>query len=197
MFQFIETIKIVDGKPQNIIFHNNRFNHTQKIFFNFDSNTNLLDCIIIPNHFKKGLVKCRIVYSRDIDKIEFEFYTSRILSSLKLVESNEIDYSYKYVKRESINNLFLKRDHCDDILIIKNGFITDSSFANIVFTDNKNLITPSTPLLNGTKRQKLFGDFIISEDEIKIKDLKFFKNAYLINAMIELYEVKIDINNIY
>ena len=69
---------------------------------------------------------------------------------------------------------------------MKNGYITDTSFSNIIFFDGANWITPSTPLLEGTKIKELLEKKIISEQEIKLKDLIKFSKAKLINAMIDI-----------
>ena len=85
-----------------------------------------------------------------------------------------------------------------DILIVKKEFITDTSFSNIIFFDGDNWITPSTPLLEGTKRKELLEKNIISEQEIKFSDLKNFKKAILINAMLDFDEIaEIEIKNIF
>ena len=41
--------------------------------------------MIIPWEMKHGVVKCRILYSSSIEKVEFQQYTCRKVSSLKLV----------------------------------------------------------------------------------------------------------------
>lgn len=105
-----------------------------------------------------------------------------------MVECDDINYQYKYYNRSKINELFQQHENCDDILIVKNEFVTDISYANIVFWDGDKWITPSTPLLHGTKRQKLINQKIITEKEIKLSDLHLFEKARIINAMIDLEE---------
>jgi 4-amino-4-deoxychorismate lyase len=80
----------------------------------------------------------------------------------------------------------LTHKSADEILIIKNGFVTDTSFSNIVFFDGIKWITPSTYLLNGTQRQQLLQQGAIIEEEIRPSDLKHFRFAKLINAMLDL-----------
>ena len=82
-----------------------------------------------------------------------------------------------------LNSLLKYKDGCDDILIIKNGLITDISFANICFYNGKNWYTPSTPLLKGTCREKLLKQNSIIEKEIGISDLDYFSHFTIINAM--------------
>ena len=76
---------------------------------------------------------------------------------------------------------------CDDILIVKNGRITDTSYANIVVRGSDNTwYTPSTYLLNGTRRQSLLDRGIIKEREITPASLRKFRELHLINSMINI-----------
>ena len=65
-----------------------------------------------------------------------------------------MNYDLKYFDRKIFDDL-KKNIKADDILIIKNGFITDTSIANILFFDGKKWITPKKPLLKGTVRERL------------------------------------------
>ncbi|MCA1759522.1 MAG: aminotransferase class IV, partial [Bacteroidales bacterium] len=100
--------------------------------------------------------------------------------------------------RERLNLLFEKRGICDDIIIVKNGCITDSSFANIVFFDGVKWWTPDTPLLPGTQRAKLLEENKIFECRITPKDISIYSKVGLINAMNDLNEMmQIAIRKIY
>ena len=63
------------------------------------------------------------------------------------------DYSFKFSNRKAIDDLLKFRNGCDDILIVRNGLITDTSYSNVVFRKDNMYFTPNFPLLNGTKRQ--------------------------------------------
>jgi 4-amino-4-deoxychorismate lyase len=80
--------------------------------------------------------------------------------------------------------LLAKRGDCDDILIVKNGYITDTSFSNIVFFDGDKWVTPARPLLRGTMRESLLKTNYIEETDILVNDLKKFTIARLVNAML-------------
>lgn len=181
-----EVIKIQNRQLQNTDYHNNRLNRSLSLIFGVKENIHLEKVINIPKDLDNQTFKCRVIYSNKIEKIQFEPYFQKIITSLKLVECNDIDYRYKYYDRSIIDELFAQRKNCDDILIIKNGFVSDTSYANIVFWDGTGWITPSTPLLPGTKRQKLLDQKIIEEKGIKASDIKQFEKARIINAMIDL-----------
>ncbi|WP_291490151.1 aminotransferase class IV family protein [Desulfurella sp.] len=197
MFPLFETIKILDGKIYNLSFHQKRLEFSFETYFYKKATFLLSDIISIPNEFSKGLVKLRFLYSEKNYKVEFFHYRPRKISTLKVVENNEINYSLKFTNRSQINDLLRQQGFCDDILIIKNGFITDTSIANIVFYNGKEWITPTTPLLMGTCRAKLLKENKIKEEVIKITDLHKFKAFCLINALNCSNLSPIPITNVY
>ncbi len=196
MYRLFETIKIIDGMVCNIGYHNARFNHARTALCGCSGSAGLEDIIRVPPEYRKGVVKCKIVYSQDIETVEYARYEKRVIRSLRIVTDDEIDYSSKYYDRSGIDKLLVSRNGCDDIIIVKNGVMTDSSFSNLVFDDGKNLLTPATPLLQGTKRDQLLSEGIIAADEIRPKDLKLFQSVYLVNAMLDLYECRVGIDTI-
>jgi 4-amino-4-deoxychorismate lyase len=110
---------------------------------------------------------------------------------------NAIDYSFKFADRRKLDMLFEKRGNCDDIIIVKNGNITDSYVANLIFFDGQTWRTPDTPLLPGTQRAKLLYEGKISECKITPDDLTKYKKVGLINALNNFDEMQcVDIANI-
>ena len=177
---FIETIKILDGKVYNIEWHNRRFNQTRLDIFGLDKSINLIEYINPP---PIGLFRCRIVYDIDIISIEYIPYSPKVINSFKIVQSN-IDYKYKYSNRDELNSLKESANGYDDIIIEKNGLLTDTTIANIAFFDGNEWITPKTPLLKGTIRAKLVNRGFLIPKDINSDKLKHFSNFALMNAMI-------------
>jgi 4-amino-4-deoxychorismate lyase len=196
MCRFFESIKIDNNEIFNLPLHTRRLNATRRDMLEAADYIDLADVISIPDQFRRGLYKCRIVYSREIIDIQFHPYTKRSINSFKLVHDNDIEYSHKFEDKKRFEQLLRLKEPCDDIIIAKNNRITDTSFSNIAFYDGNKWITPATPLLNGTKREKLLQEGRIIEDEITVADLSHFKKASLINAMLELGERVIDVENI-
>lgn len=198
MCLLFETIKCSDGKLFNMEFHQARFEKSCVDYFGIQPNINLMENIEIPAFAKTGIFRCRVTYSTQIEKIKFIPHHYREIKSLKLIEDNDIDYRFKFDDREILNLLFEKRGICDDIIIVKNGRITDSTFANIVFFDGEKWFTPDTPLLPGTQREKLLVSGKIFECRITPKDISIYSKAGLINAMNDLNEMtQIAIHKIY
>ncbi len=183
MYPLVETIKIFNGEIYNLNYHQNRFERSYEICFNKKPFSSLQKAISIPDEFSQGLVKLRFIYGKDQYQLDFSPHRPSPINTLKVIEDNKIDYSLKFKNRSQINRLFEHRGDCDDILIVKNGFITDTSIANIIFYSGDEWITPATPLLRGTCREKLLTEGKIREAIIQIDDLHRFANFSLINAM--------------
>ena len=123
-------------------------------------------------------------------------YTVRHVHSLALMQADTIDYTYKSAGREPLNCLFALRGACDDILIVKQGLLTDTSIANIALSDGTHWYTPAHPLLKGTKRAALLEEGILQEKDIRPEDLPSFSTVRLFNAMIDWGELELPVRNI-
>lgn len=191
MFRLIETLKCKDGKLHNLQYHNYRLNKSRRELFRIYDEMKLENHISVPENAQTGNFKCRLIYSDKIEKTEFIPYLPRKIKSLKLVNNNEIVYTYKYENRNLLNQLFEARGDCDDILIIKNGRVTDSFYANVVFYDGQKWWTPDTPLLPGTQRARLIESNQIEETAITTADIFKYEKVGLINAMQNLDEMPV------
>lgn len=193
---FLETIKIKEGRFCNLSTHIDRMQKTAKAFF---LKIPLLtdEQLDIPAIYRSGTVKCRIIYDSDIREITFTPYCPRSVSSLRLISCDSIDYDFKYTNRQSLTNLLEQRNGCDEILIVKNGLITDTSYSNVVFQSAGGFYTPSDYLLNGTKRQALLKQSIIRECAIRPENIQQYDRIFLINAMLDLEDnISLPIENI-
>ncbi len=196
MCRLIETIRILDGKAENIFWHNYRFNASRLKLFGQTEKIDLGNRVIVPEEFSTGEVKCRLIYGASIESIEFEPYILRPVKTLKIVTDNEIDYNHKYLDRSTIQSIFSRKEDKDDVLIVKNGFFTDSSYCNLAFWDGKQFHTPTTALLKGTKRYKYLSENILTEKEIRTDDLKNYREIHLINAFMDIGRSIVLVKNI-
>jgi 4-amino-4-deoxychorismate lyase len=192
---FIETMRVVDGQIANLSGHIGRMQRTVQEVFKCEPELQQLRNLAIPAEAKK----CRIVYGTAIESIEFVDYKPRHISTLKLVEATpELDYHLKYADRSALNKLAELRGDCDEILIVKDGQVTDTSFSNVVFTDGQRFVTPSSYLLPGTMRAALLQSGAVTEAPIRPGDLQQFSHVTLINAMLPLHAFPlIPISNIH
>lgn len=187
MFRLFESIRLKDGIPQNLELHNERCNRTMRDLFAVKQPIDLAGVIDVPPEFSKGIVKCRIDYDDVVRSVRYELYNPRQIKTLQIIRIDNISYSYKYADRSALEALKLKT-RADEILIVRNGLITDTSFSNVVFFDGSSWLTPAAPLLRGTMREKLLNDGLITCCDISPHDICFFKEARLINAMISIQE---------
>ena len=182
MSRFIESIKIEDQKAFLLDLHQKRVNQT---FAHFGKEGSIDLAKIFKNleHDEDGLYKLRIVY--DLDK---KFTTQLIpyaipeIENFQLVENNSYDYSFKFEDRKEFERMKAKAK-TEEIIVVKNNHITDTSYTNILFLKGKEWFTPTTYLLNGVMRQNLLHEKKIKETEITIQNIKEFSHFQLINAM--------------
>jgi 4-amino-4-deoxychorismate lyase len=183
MCQLFETIKIIGGKTQNLYLHDERMNRSRHILFGTYDKLKLSDYISVPDNAKNGIVRCRVTYCKSIISTEFSLYSPAKTMMLKLVDAGALVYDHKYCDRGPLMAL-IDKNTADDILIFRNGCITDASYANIVFTDGRRWVTPDTPLLCGTMRELLLRKGVIKEERILANDIPRFTHFRLINAML-------------
>ncbi len=196
MSLLIESIKLLDGQFYNLFYHESRMNKALRTLCGETERFELEPFLTKFDPPAQGLFKCRITYDDQSKTIEFLPYTFRPIQTLRVVEHDRISYEFKYRDRRVIDRLFELRRECDDILIVKKGLITDTSYCNIVFKSSRIWYTPWSPLLKGTQRQKLIERDQIVEDEIRVEDISSFKTFKLINAMWEFDGPELDVSNI-
>jgi 4-amino-4-deoxychorismate lyase len=197
MSRFIETIRISEGKPVRLGYHQRRVHATSMNILRHEAAWDLSDLLGAEAIPQTGIYKCRITYDREPLRIEFEPYTIQDIRSLKLVHADNINYDFKYADRSDLNGLFALRDRCDDILIVKDGRVTDTSYGNVVLSDSEGIwFTPADCLLAGTMRQYLLDNGVIIERVIRVGDLKHYSTFKVINALREWQTTPADVLNI-
>ena len=196
MSQLIETIRILDGQFNDLRYHEQRMDYSLKELYGVEGKTDLSQFFSLLHLPQQGLYKCRLLYDHQSKVVEFIRYTIKPVTSLRLIVDNNILYDHKYSDRSSMAQLVQKRSGCDDILIVKNGSVTDSYYANIVFKSGSKWYTPQTYLLRGTMREQLIHSGEIQEEQIRMSDIKKFEKFKLINAMLGFESSECDISNI-
>lgn len=198
MCLFIETLRIVNGVVLHLDYHNERLNRTRAAFFHHASPLNLTDYIHLSfdESFDESVIKCRIVYDSLVREVTYTPYTMRPVGSLHIVESDGIDYRYKHANREALNLLFSQKGEADDILIIRNQLLTDTSIANIALYDGSTWHTPANPLLKGTQRAVLLDKKQLKEVDIQIEQLSGYSHIALFNSMIDFGKIILPVNQI-
>jgi 4-amino-4-deoxychorismate lyase len=185
MYPLFETIRYKNGIAENLALHQQRVDHT---LVKLNASAPILLSERIASHLLKPnlddkLYKCRVRYDLFGNvNIHFEHYAVKNIQSISLQDIGNNQYPYKFSDRNWINELVANAG-TDEVIMTQNGSIKDASYANLVFFDGKNWVTPSQPLLMGTRRAALINAGTIIESPIHVKDLSNFGVLKLINAM--------------
>ncbi|MDD2284007.1 MAG: aminotransferase class IV [Paludibacter sp.] len=195
MCRFLESIKLKDGVFFRLKYHQERVNHCFQLFFPGRGVPDLSSFLQQQDVPKAGLFKCRILYDEQgFIQPEIMPYQMRTVKSLKLVDTSLEAMAYKSTDRSVYEQLFAQRGDCDDVILVRNGLLTDTSFANIALFDGKQWVTPRLPVLYGTNRSYLLEKGLIVEKDIKAENLHLYQKIRLFNALIEFGEVEVILN---
>lgn len=188
MCLLFETIRIKDGILCHPGYHQIRMDHARTILFPESTPLNISE-IVIPDTAKSGIFKCRIVYDREFREVEFLPYTPKQIRTIRLVEAGDLTYPFKYNDRSGIEKLKTHHRKYDEIILVQQGCITDTSYSNLAFLSGKRWFTPSVPLLNGTCRQRLIDQGTLIPIQITLDSLSRYSHISLINAMLDLEDI--------
>lgn len=182
MSRFIESIKVEDRKIFLAELHQERMNGTFS-HFGKECKIDIYSLFVNLEHNEDGLYKFRIEYDLESNfKTQIIPYAISELDDFELVIDNEIDYGFKSADRTQLQKL-KDKSHADEVIIVKNDQITDTSYSNLLFLKDKTWFTPNGYLLNGVMRQNLLQSKEIKEAEITLDNIKEFTHFQLINVL--------------
>lgn len=194
IFPLFETLAIKNGTVQNLALHQARY-HRSLLSYYGKNYTNLvvadlaqLLATIPPKWLTHQMVRCRIAYNHSHQQVNFFTYQTRQFKQFQPVICEQINYSLKYSDRSQLEQLLTQRGKCDEIIIVKNGKLTDCSIGNLVLKRQGEWFTPDSPLLAGTKRQQLLYEQRIQQRYIPLTQLDLFEEIRVINALNDLVE---------
>jgi 4-amino-4-deoxychorismate lyase len=196
MCRFFESIKLTDGVFYRLKLHQERVNRAFSACYPNEESIRIFEYL---NQFaipQDGTYKCRIVYDSDFISLDIVPYVRREIKSIRLVDTDMESYAYKLEDRTGFNEAFAMRGECDEVLLVKNGFLTDTSYSNIALYDGTNWFTPRIPLLYGVNRAELLDSGKLIEKDIAATDLKNYEQIALFNAMIEFGELILPVDRI-
>lgn len=175
-----ETICMQDGVIKNEKWHLERMIRAIKKPLKFslsDFNQKLL-----------GVFRLKVVYDEVGNLIYHELTPYKIRSFCEFNLKN-INFSYekKFLDRGRIDKI---KGENNEIIMIKNGLITDTSIANIAILRDNIWLTPKTPLLAGTTRARLLKQNFLKPADITPDMLKAATKFAIMNAMIGFLHVK-------
>jgi 4-amino-4-deoxychorismate lyase len=182
----LETLRCENALLLHCSYHQERLEKSLRSL-SIDTHYDLKTLISPP---KSGIYRCRFLYDADRYTVEFIPYIPKTISSLKLVTADTLEYPLKYSDREALNALLDQRNGCDDVLIVKNGFITDTTVANVALQIEGKWFTPDRPLLNGTTRARLIDNGFLTPRPLTENDIAKASKIAIMNAMIGFTEVE-------
>ena len=193
--EFIETLLVKNGKIVNLKYHLKRMEKTINSFkfrvpgskFRVPSSG-----FQVPSsgfQAENGEWRVRVTYDESgIKNVEYFPIKKREFKIFKLIEI-DFDYPFKYKNRKSFSILHSQFSIYDELILIKNSLVTDTTISNLAFYTGSEWITPKYPLLKGTKRAELLDKGFLKEENIHKSDLKYFKKMAMINAIVGFYEI--------
>lgn len=193
-FPLFETLAIVDGQVQNITYHQYRYQNSLSKFYP-NQITQIIDfATLIPLALASflqhtaitglpTLLRCRVDYNATHYQVGFFPYIKKSYHYFTPVVCDEINYPLKFANRHIFTKLLAQKGIADEVMIIKQGFVTDCTIGNLIFKQRGEWFTPSTPLLQGTQRAKLLAEQKVSVREIRLQSLDKFEEVRLINAL--------------
>ncbi len=171
---FFETIWVQQGRPLHLEYHQKRVAATAADhgFAAPQLQSAFSDC--------KHEGRAKVLYDENgIRGVETSPYAFTPIGSVTPVTAR-IEYAYKYCDRSAIDTLKQGRD---EILIVQNDLVTDTSIANVAFYDGRVWYTPKEPLLKGTYRARLLDQKRLQPADIALNDLQNFQKMAVMNAL--------------
>lgn len=196
MSLLIESIKLFNGSFYNLPRHEERMRRSLQSLFGLSDAVRLEEFVNETPFPLEGLFKCRILYDAGSREKVFTPYEPKVIRRVRVVEDDSLSYPHKFADRSGLNRLFELRNGCDDVMIVRNGRVTDCSFSNVVFRKGQEWFTPATPLLEGTMRRKLIDENKVTVREILQKDIRSFDSFKLVNSMLEFDAPEIEVSDI-
>lgn len=180
--EFFETLRLLNGELCQVEFHLERVQKTQEAFFTgagFEVNA-LYNAI---KDYPEGLFKVRVDYDSAITGIRVDMYEIQPHRKLGIVDAGDFSYPFKFADRDFFRETLNGCPDCDDVLFLKDGCVTDTTYCNIALFDGREWVTPATFLLPGTKRAALLHSGALRETLVTVHDLPGYQAIAFINAM--------------
>lgn len=198
MSLLLETIRIIEGKPQNLSAHEERITRSQ-LALDGERLLSPLEEIFDetpPPLF--GILKARIIYNHDLFKIEYQSYQKAKINKLKIHRENSIYYPHKFADRSAFESIKKSLSEYTEALIVIGERVTDTTYTNLAFWNGNKWLTPEFPMLQGTMRSLLINQNTIELMDISVNDLDNFQKIRLFNSMMPWDEaIEIPISQVY
>lgn len=189
--RLIESIRVEQGKAHLLAYHQERvsksLNYLGGAIQFIDVETIVGQCLSDATIDHDSIYKLRFEYDLlGVYNVMLTPYKQKDIRRLFLSLISSLDvYSYKWLNRSAL--LHPQVDPTAEVLFTYQGYLTDTSYSNIVLeTYSGERISPRRPLLRGLQRQYLLDQGEITLADLTLDDLLQCKCVHLINAMLPL-----------
>lgn len=182
-----ETVRWTNGEPLALGWHQRRVEYSLLACGAAGAAPDLAAVLgTEPGPGGSGVYKCHMTYDTlgRIRSIDYAPYRPRMIRSLICVDAAGLDYSLKWEDRTELQALGGGLAPMDEALILRDGYVTDTRYGNVVFGHDGAWVTPETYLLPGTRRARLLAEGVIRAVPLTTADLPLFRYCSLINAML-------------
>jgi 4-amino-4-deoxychorismate lyase len=138
-----------------------------------------IDKVELP---KEGIYRLRLTYTEDPQTLEVLPYEAQNVQKMKLVDSGEIDYGFKWADRDFFKTILEAHPEADEVIFHKDGIIQDCTIANLAFLKEGIWYTPEAPMHWGTTRARLLVEDEVEETDILVSELDQYERICLINV---------------
>ena len=186
MFSFLETICVENGALKYMNYHQKRVNNTFDSIYSGIAPFDLIKAFNNQNIPSMGMYRARVIYEEQIKSIEFIPYQEKKIASLRVVNTGEFDYGFKWADRSYFEHTLTENNEVDEVIFELDGKIQDCTIANLAFLKKGIWYTPKNPLHWGTTRARLIDENKIQETDIFLDELSNYSHICLINVFREL-----------
>jgi len=116
MFSFLETICIEDGLIKNLPYHKKRVHETFESFYPDINPINIEEILTTEMLPAKGVYRCRIIYEETIKSFEFIPYQEKPIAVLKIINTGEFDYGFKWADRSYFEHTLKENKEVDEVI---------------------------------------------------------------------------------
>jgi 4-amino-4-deoxychorismate lyase len=176
----LETLRIEGGEVQNLLWHNRRFHRSRRELFGAEEELDLID--FLGDLPAEGIWRARVLYTSYIEKVEILPYSLHLPKCFALAEYDG-DYRFKYADRSSFDALKAAHPGAEELLLCRDGLLTDTTIANLALYREGRWYTPARPLLEGTTRARLLAEGKLILAEIPCKSIREYEALAVMNAM--------------
>lgn len=127
--------------------------------------------------------KLKLYYNESNFMYSLKRYHRTLIKLFRFKNIGPYDYQFKWTDRRMINELANSSKEDQETIFLNEGYLTDSSLANIILSDGRLWWTPEKPLLCGTMRAVLLKENKIQCKSIHYSELSSYESFKLINAL--------------